>query len=281
MLLILLLLLPSVSIAAERVLVDGLYYSIGSGGKCEVVSGKSISGKVVILDSINYAGNIYEVVSIGNYAFSDFIGLTSISIPSSVKSIGDRAFSGCRGLISIIISSGVTSIGNGAFIGCSGITSIIIPNSVTSIGEEAFKGCSNVKTVYACAETPICLSDTTTFNGVDKDSCTLYVSEGTKCLYEAANKWKDFANIVEFNVTGVEEIEAPDMGISFDASGESVKINGAEAQSTVSVYDTNGALIMQSEMEAGESLSLISLPKGVYVVRAVIDSAVYTSKFVR
>ena len=79
-----------------------------------------------------------NVTSIGEYAFQNCTGLTSITIPNSVTSIGQSAFSGCTGLTSITIPNSVTSIGRGAFSNCTGITSITIPNSVTSIGQSAF-----------------------------------------------------------------------------------------------------------------------------------------------
>ncbi len=89
-----------------------------------------------------------SVTSIGNHAFSYCTGLTSITIPDGVTSIGDSAFYDCTGLTSITIPDSVTSIGSSAFSGCTGLTSITIPDSVTSIGDYAFSGCSGLKTVY-------------------------------------------------------------------------------------------------------------------------------------
>ena len=92
----------------------------------------------------NYSENIKTVLiengvtSIGECAFCECNGLTSISIPSSVTSIGPSAFEGCSALTSIEIPASVTSIGNYAFGYCSALTSIEIPASVTTIGEEAF-----------------------------------------------------------------------------------------------------------------------------------------------
>lgn len=59
-------------------------------------------------------------------------------------SIGDYAFSGCIGLTSITILDGVTSIGYAAFKNCNSLTSVTIGNSVTSIDFYAFSGCKNL-----------------------------------------------------------------------------------------------------------------------------------------
>ncbi len=88
-----------------------------------------------------------EVTSIGENAFYNCFGLTSITIPNSVTSIGGGAFRYCSKLTSITIPNSVTSIGWAAFYGCYSLTSINIPNSVTIIGEEAFYGCSGLTSV--------------------------------------------------------------------------------------------------------------------------------------
>ena len=124
------------------------------------------------------------VTAIGNSAFDNFSGLTSIDIPNSVTSIGEGAFWGCSGLTSITIPNSVTSIGDGAFHDCTGLTSVnihdldawckidfhnfysnplyyaqhlfidgeettdlVIPESVTSIGGYAFYGCTGLTSV--------------------------------------------------------------------------------------------------------------------------------------
>ncbi len=88
-----------------------------------------------------------RVTIIGDYAFEDCPGLTSVTIPDSVTSIGDCAFEDCPGLTSVTIPDSVTSIGDCAFFYCTGLTSITIPDSVTSIGENAFVGCTGLTTV--------------------------------------------------------------------------------------------------------------------------------------
>ena len=136
-----------------------------------------------------------SVTSIGGGAFNGCSGLTSIEIPNSVTSIGDAAFFGCSGLTSIEIPNSVTSIGGGAFNGCSGLTSIEIPNSVTSIADWAFSGCSGLTSVKVYAKTPPAAGN---YAFPVNDNITLYVPQGSKAAYEAADVWKDFSNIVEF-----------------------------------------------------------------------------------
>ena len=87
------------------------------------------------------------VTSIGDYAFYNCIGLASITIPNSVTFIGSFAFRYCTGLASITIPYSVILIGDYAFYGCTRLTSTTIPNSVTFIGNYAFAGCEYLTSI--------------------------------------------------------------------------------------------------------------------------------------
>ena len=99
------LLLSAATASAHSFEVDGIYYKINSYGGTSVsvtYKGNSYdsysneySGAVTIPASVTYYGRTYSVTSIGNAAFYDCSGLTSVVIPNSVKSIGYDAFADC------------------------------------------------------------------------------------------------------------------------------------------------------------------------------------------
>lgn len=133
-----------------------IYYNyINEGTELEVTfRGSNINsysseytGNVVIPEEVTYENVIRKVTNIGESAFDNCYGLTSINIPNSVTSIGNQAFYGCYSLLSITIPNSMTSIGRYAFAHCSGLTSITIPNNVTSIGNSAFEGCSGLTSI--------------------------------------------------------------------------------------------------------------------------------------
>ena len=87
-------------------------------------------------------------------AFSGCDVLTSITLPEGLKSIGDYAFQDCSGLTTVDLSNctSLTSIGMHAFRYCSGLTSITLPERLTSIGEYAFSSCSKLTEVIIDSE---------------------------------------------------------------------------------------------------------------------------------
>ena len=162
-----------------------------------------------------------SVTSIGGSAFNGCSGLTSIEIPNSVTSIGSEAFHGCSGLTSVTIGNSVTSIGFRAFYGCSGLTSIEIPNSVTSIGLWAFSGCRGLTSVTIKKEAPLSIDEYTISN---RANATLYVPNGSKAAYEAADYWKEFKEIIEMDPRcATPTISYKNGELTFDCETEGVK----------------------------------------------------------
>jgi len=199
--------------------INGIYYDF-SDNEAKVIKGENAySGGVEIPASVTYKGKSYNVTSIGDFAFFQCNGLTSVSIPESVTTIGQLAFATCSGLISINLPDSVTSIGVGAFAECTGLTSIIIPEkmtsisesllsgcssltsitipkNVTSIGENAFAYCSKLKNVYSYAEQVPSTTDNA-FENTPIQSAVLQVpTSSAKELYKTTAPWSGFGTII-------------------------------------------------------------------------------------
>ena len=96
-----LLLYSMVTSAQTKVEIDGIWYNLVSEIKQAEVTYKGNSffeyddeyaNSITIPTTVTYEGNIYNVTSIGNNAFSRCRSLTAITIPESVTTIGNGAF---------------------------------------------------------------------------------------------------------------------------------------------------------------------------------------------
>ena len=200
-------------------------------------------GNIIIPESTTYNGTTYSVTSIGEYAFYNCSGLTSVTIPNFVTSIGEYAFYYCSGLTSVTIPNSVTSIGYNAFADCSGLTSVTIGNSVTSIGYDAFRGCSGLtKLVSLAVEPPICGRGA--FEKVDKTTCQLLVPEESINKYKTADQWKEFLYILGYD--GVDDVSVDSQNAVYE------------------VYNLQGVRVGSGMREA--EVTADNLPHGVYIL---------------
>lgn len=87
------------------------------------------------------------VIEIGFYAFEANYGLTSVTLPETVKVIGEAAFADCQSLVSINLPSGLTEIECGAFAGCSALPELTVPAQVTRIQKQAFTACTGMRSL--------------------------------------------------------------------------------------------------------------------------------------
>lgn len=86
------------------------------------------------------------VTVIGSSAFSGS-GLTSVTIPGSVRSIGEFTFSGCEGLKSAVLEEGVTAVSESMFRDCGSLRQVTLPDSLTSIDHSAFYNCTGLEEI--------------------------------------------------------------------------------------------------------------------------------------
>ena len=185
----------------DNKLIDGIYYDIAHSSAYATVTFCSTdhfglvpasytgcyTGDITLPSTVRYSrmGGLnpqdYSVQRIGDNAFCNCPGLTSLTLPTTMRSIGKNAFQGCSGLnrinvsdlsqwctmsfedsplsyahnlyvnnqllTNLVVPSDVTSISAKAFQG-SNITSITIHSDVTSIGADAFKDCANLTNIY-------------------------------------------------------------------------------------------------------------------------------------
>ena len=194
---------------AEAFKVGALWYELDDDPtvvKVVASEDEPYSGAITIESSIEYQGNNYTVVSIGESAFEGCDALTSITLPAGIERIEQGAFFGCCWLTTMLIPNGVKKIGLGAFSECARLTYVSIPNSVTSIDQYAFDKCPSLTRIDCEIQKPFAINENV-FDSQDAvydvySIATLVVPDGTKSTYQSTAGWLKFSNIVEASNVG-------------------------------------------------------------------------------
>lgn len=84
------------------------------------------------------------VKTVGEGAFYSCKKLKSATLPNTLNTLEYRVFRDCTALQSVTSPALCTTIGAQAFRGCSALTSFTFPELVTSIGDEAFRNCKSL-----------------------------------------------------------------------------------------------------------------------------------------
>ena len=106
-----------------------------------------------------------NVTSIGDFAFAGFTGVTSFSMPNSIRRIGLCALYDCTALKNVTLSNNLTEIGTSAFLNCSALETITLPGTLEHIGAYAFGHCSTIPSVTIPAG--VTSIEETAFTGMD------------------------------------------------------------------------------------------------------------------
>lgn len=128
---------------------------IGCQFNVSVQISNNISGDLIIPDYVTRSGVTYTVTRIsgrGNYC-SVNTGLTSVTIPSTIRYIEDRAFHKCTGLTTVYFNAhdcnqNYLNNGVGAFDSCFNFTTLYIGDNVNRIPGGPFYNCSTLTTIH-------------------------------------------------------------------------------------------------------------------------------------
>lgn len=120
--------LSSISIPASVTSISSR--SFASNPNCASIT---VDANNTVYDSRNNCNAI--IISSSNILL---LGCKNTIIPNTVTEIGELAFRNCTGLSSISIPNGVTKIGNHAFNTCSDLTTISLPSTLKEVGTYGF-----------------------------------------------------------------------------------------------------------------------------------------------
>ena len=187
--------------------------SFGSGTKISKVGtfSSAFFGSTILNIDLN------GVALIGDYAFSNTSGYTSITIPSSVTTFGRYAFNKVSTLnsvtidydsnatlgynqffsssiTSLTIGSHPTSIGESMFSNCTKLTTLVIPSNISSINSSAFLDCSGLTSITVHNATPPTLGYQVFDN---TNNCPIYVPPESVDAYKAASGWSKYASRIQ------------------------------------------------------------------------------------
>lgn len=211
-----------------------IYESLEVKDGTRIVAGKALRNvyctRVVLPNSLEY---------ICRGAFYKCSSLETINIPDNVEMIDTVAFKECRFLNSKIKITKAHVMAS-AFYECENLTEVEFGEEVKFLGINAFYGCRQMKAIMCYAwNPPICGENT--FGEINKETCKLYVPDGTLELYRNADVWKDFVNILEISSLGVEALVEDDTPIEYyDLNG--IKVNNP----------SNGVFIMKQGTKANK-----------------------------
>ena len=218
-------------------------------------------------------------IFLGRHIFDGCTAIEEVNVSSEGGSLYDDlalsnnsmeyAFANCTGLKKVTLKT--NTIGMGAFINCKSLEEVTIEpynkDSSKSICKDVFLGCPNLKSITCRSTEPFVAYNQFDF-AVDilesnrYSDVTLYVPEGSAQAYKQLLPWKNFRNIVEKDMGGVDDISAEDSSsVSVCVSAGTIIVAGVEPDAVVSVYDLFGRSIY-----SGKSNEITPGSHGIYIV---------------
>ena len=213
-------------------------------------------------------------ITLCSHAFDGCSGIEQIEITEENRMMltyADFAFANCTGLKKAKIKTDKLFMGE--FINCKSLEEVTIEPYNTeysgTLYKHIFYSCPNLKSITCRSAKPYNFTlDSAEDYGYDilesyrYQDVTLYVPTGSAQAYKEHALWKKFGNIVEKDMGGVDDVFAnDDNAVSVSVSAGTIRINGAEADAAVAVYDLAGRTAY-----SGTSKEIALGHHGIYIV---------------
>lgn len=173
-------------------------YSLTEIGKCAFNACSGLESITVDSRNPNYDSRGDCNALIEKSTQTIICGCKNTVIPNSVTAIGDGAFCECKGLTTITIPNNIISIGSSAFDSCKGLRGVTIGTDIKSIGAGAFTHTSLEGLRVEANVPPVCGGDIVSANAYK----TVYL-ETLNDSYATADIWKKFINLHPTTVEGI------------------------------------------------------------------------------
>ena len=197
------------------------------------------------LKTVYIGGNItYSTDSSDGYSpFYRNTSLEKVIITDKETEISENEFYGCTGLKYITMGDGIEKIGDWAFSGCSSLDFFRVGSNVKTIGKEAFSDCTAMTKLITTAPTPpTCGSQA--LDDINKWTCELFVNKESIDQYKAAEQWKEFFFISEYD--GVDDVSVDTQNALYEG------------------YNLQGVRVGSGMREA--EITADALPHGIYIL---------------
>lgn len=151
--------------------------------------------ETALSNPLNYGAKLYAADKL----------IEDIYTPSGTIAIGDYAFCNYSLISNAVINESVSEIGRSAFQGCTSLTEVELGADVTLLCKKAFDGTPLATITSRNPEPPTfdLASTTATFSNYN---ATVYVPAGSLDAYRNNSCWKNFANIIEKDLSGIDNV---------------------------------------------------------------------------
>lgn len=248
------------------------------------------------------------LTSIGNQAFYGCKALKTVDIPASVNTIGSHVFYECDSLKAInvdpanmvyssdagvlynkakttlmlyplakpstsyTVADSAKTIADYAIFNNSNLKSLSLPAGLTKIGEAGLCYLPNLSSLTCNAVSPASITlGNYVLSGMPVNTCILYVPAGSESAYRAADKWKEFMQILPINSqVGLDIAEKLNINIYPNPAVDFVAITSQESfiGEKLAVFDLKGNEIYNTLIDSQEvKINVQGWTKGVYFVK--------------